>query len=60
MTRAIDIQGGPTKPFGSAYNRAAPPIPLVTEPTIRPRAINNGRCPTCGSRFFGCHDEDET
>ena len=30
------------------------PIPMLTERPRRLLSINNGKCPGCGDRFYGC------
>lgn len=59
MTTARDLGTGPHKPFGSALRRGVSVSP-ITERPVRLQAINNGRCPECGSRFYGCgHDPED-
>ena len=49
--------------FGAAYRRQnrSEPIPIITERPIRPKFGGlSGRCPVCGSRYFGCgHDPED-
>lgn len=60
---ARDLGSGPMRPFGSAlkgkHGTEPLSLPLITERPIRPRSINDGRCPQCGDRYFGCGCEPE-
>lgn len=59
-TLSRDLGTGPLRPFGSAHKRAAPSIPIIVERPIRPAFGGlSGRCPTCGSRYFGCGCQDD-
>jgi hypothetical protein len=45
--------------WGGAVQRRTQAVPIITEKPIRPRFAGlSGKCPHCGSRFFGCCEKD--